>query len=217
MFIKKLWQPFRSGNTPIRAVDLNRMEQGIADAHTALESLVGEVVEWSRRTVPSNLALANGQRLTRAAFPLAYDVAKLEADAGNTEWTYRTSDLTFTVPNLTDRFVYAAAALADVGGGSARGGSTQHRHNFGIALGDYNWGAAGGAAAMGEVGHGGAYSYAEGRFKGGSSSGGWGTNSSAGGGSFPITATRVQSFGDTDVASTLPPFVRLALLVRVAM
>jgi hypothetical protein len=178
-------------------------------------SMIGQVVAWTRRVVPSGLVLADGQRLNQSAYPDAYDIAKAEADAGNAEWTYRTSDFTFTVPNLTDRFIYAASSLAQVGGSGNRGGTTEHRHNFGFALGDYNWGARGGAAGMGEVGHGGAYSYAEGRFKGGSSNGGWGSNAS-GEGVGGVNVTRVQSFGDTDLQSTLPPFVRLAQLIRVA-
>ena len=73
---------------------------------------IGSTMSWTRSTIPSDYVLANGQRLSRAAFPDAYDVAVAEVAAGSTLWTVRTSDETFTVPDLRDKFIYAAGAKA---------------------------------------------------------------------------------------------------------
>jgi len=80
---------------------------------------IGVIKSWSRKTIPDNWVLADGARYTQAAFPQGYDMAKLEADAGNPLWTYRTTpDISFTVPNLADKFLLApgASALGATGG-----------------------------------------------------------------------------------------------------
>lgn len=79
---------------------------------------IGVVKGWSGKTIPTNWALADGTRYTQAAYPQGYDFAKQEADAGNPLWTYRASDFTFTVPNLTDKFILAPGAnlLGSTGG-----------------------------------------------------------------------------------------------------
>jgi len=86
-------------------------------------SPIGTIITWSGKSVPTMYALANGQRLTQATFPDGYAFAKQESDAGNTLWTYRTSDLTFTVPNLADRFLYSSGTKP-FGAVSTPGGAT---------------------------------------------------------------------------------------------
>lgn len=85
---------------------------------------IGSAIYWTGTdgTVPTEWALANGQRLTRALFPDAYAYAKVQADAGNPLWTYRVSDETFTVPNFADKFIYGKGSK----GLGAGGGEEQH-------------------------------------------------------------------------------------------
>jgi hypothetical protein len=69
---------------------------------------IGTVNFWSGATMPDGWVRADGTRYTQAAFPQGYNFAKAQADAGNTLWTYRTSDTTFTVPDLADRFLLSS-------------------------------------------------------------------------------------------------------------
>jgi microcystin-dependent protein len=81
---------------------------------------IGTLKGWTGKTIPTNWALADGTRYTQTLFPQGYTFAKAEADAGNPLWTYRTSDFTFTVPNLTDKFILAPGAnLLGATGGEA--------------------------------------------------------------------------------------------------
>lgn len=80
---------------------------------------VGELMVWTGKTNPTaDYALLNGQRLTKLDFPQGYDFAQAEVAAGNTDWTVRTSDETFTVPDYSNRFIYThgAKALTTKGG-----------------------------------------------------------------------------------------------------
>jgi microcystin-dependent protein len=81
-------------------------------------SPIGSVLSWTGKTTPWEYVVADGRRLNQADYPDGYAFAKAEADAGNTLWTYRASDSTFTVPNFTDRFIYSsgAKALGTMGG-----------------------------------------------------------------------------------------------------
>lgn len=88
---------------------------------------IGTIKVWSRKTIPWEYVLANGQRLTRADYPQGYDCAVAEVAAGNPEWTYRASDETFTVPNLTDRFILAPGAPVTGRQIGARGGAETHQ------------------------------------------------------------------------------------------
>ena len=80
---------------------------------------IGVIKGWSGKTIPANWVLSDGTRYTQTAWPQGYDFAKQEADAGNPLWTYRTSpDTSFTVPNLTDKFLLAPGTnpLGSTGG-----------------------------------------------------------------------------------------------------
>lgn len=72
----------------------------------------GALISWSRKTFPFGYVLADGTRYTRAAHPQGYDMAVEEADSGNSDYTYRTSDETFTVPDYSNRFIYSSGAKA---------------------------------------------------------------------------------------------------------
>lgn len=77
---------------------------------------IGAVKGWSGKTIPTNWKLCDGTRYTQASFPQGYDFAKQEADAGNTLWTYRTTpDISFTVPDLTDRFILTPGITRPIG------------------------------------------------------------------------------------------------------
>ena len=99
---------------------------------------LGVVKGWSGRIIPTNWALADGTRYTQAAYPQGYDFAKQEADAGNPLWTYRTSDFTFTVPNLSDRFLLAPGVntIGQTGGEAAHilipAETAMKAHNHGL-------------------------------------------------------------------------------------
>jgi len=86
---------------------------------------IGATIPWSRKTLPSTgeWVLADGARYSQTTYPQGYAAAMAEADAGNPLWTYRTSDQTFTVPNLTDRFIYGRdpANMGGTGGSSTIG------------------------------------------------------------------------------------------------
>src|SRR3982750_3242721 len=73
---------------------------------------IGTVLSWTGQTAPAGFVVADGFRYTQAAYSQGYAFAKQEADAGNTLWTYRTSDFTFTVPDLRSRFILGAGARA---------------------------------------------------------------------------------------------------------
>lgn len=73
---------------------------------------IGGTLAWTGKTFPPGYVLADGVRYTQVLYPQGYSFAKAEADAGNTLWTYRVSDFTFTVPNLANRFIYSAGAKA---------------------------------------------------------------------------------------------------------
>lgn len=97
--------------TTVSAALMNNIEQGVADA----QPMIGEVRMWARRAIPAGWQAALGARFTQAAYPDAYVIAGSEnaaavAAAETPLWTQRTSDTTFTVPDLTDSFVLAPGA-----------------------------------------------------------------------------------------------------------
>lgn len=74
---------------------------------------VGAVISWSGKTTPVGWLLANGTATyTEALYPEAYAFAVAEVAAGNTLWTANTGAHTFGVPDLRDRFVFAAGTKA---------------------------------------------------------------------------------------------------------
>lgn len=83
---------------------------------------IGAVLSWSRKTFPEGYVLADGFRYANADYPQGYAAAQAEVAAGNSLWTVRASDQTFTVPNLTDKFIFSRAP-ANMGG---TGGEASH-------------------------------------------------------------------------------------------
>lgn len=94
---------------------------------------IGATMSWTRTTLPEGYVLANGQSLTKAAYPQGWDCAKAEADGGNTQWTY--DGTSFTVPNLANKFLYSSGVKSpgDVGGAETHtltvGQLPDHNHN----------------------------------------------------------------------------------------
>ena len=120
-------------NEPIDIEDMMVVEGTPAELATMPDYVDGDMsgYAWSgtphasttvRSAIPDEWVLADGRRLTRFEYPDAYAFAKVQADAGNSLWTYRTSDETFTVPNFTDKFIYAKGAKAL----GANGGAETH-------------------------------------------------------------------------------------------
>jgi microcystin-dependent protein len=141
-FSRTIWVP---GAPPeLTADQLNRIEQGIVDANANPGASydtapIGEVKAWSRTAIPDGYVLANGQALVRDLYPDAWTAAQAEIAAGNPLWTAGNGTTTFTVPNLTDKFIYGkgANALGATGGAAtvrltaAQSGLPSHTHPVG--------------------------------------------------------------------------------------
>jgi hypothetical protein len=72
-FVKKLWAAGRAGNTPIGSADLNRIEQGIADAHaiargSVVVTITDTVAGWSA-SIPHGLGSTPSQVLANCRVP----------------------------------------------------------------------------------------------------------------------------------------------------
>lgn len=103
-----------SGASTDSAFNFIAMEAGDGRVGSLVDAQpLGTVLAWSRKTIPDGYVLADGTRYTQALYPEAYDMAKLEADNANTLWTYRTTpDISFTVPDLSNRFLYSSGTRA---------------------------------------------------------------------------------------------------------
>lgn len=113
---------------------------GNASAGGPLE--VGSTITWTSTVLPASgdWVLADGRRLSAAAYPEAYAFAQaaVAADGANALWTVRASDQTFTVPDLRSRFLYGAGArpFGQVGGAetvrltAAQSGLPAHNHTL---------------------------------------------------------------------------------------
>lgn len=80
---------------------------GTLSSSAAPHAGVGTLLEWSGSTPPNGHKLTDGTRYTATEFPEAYAFAGVQVAASNPLWTQRTSDQTFTVPNLSNRFTLA--------------------------------------------------------------------------------------------------------------
>jgi microcystin-dependent protein len=162
---------------------------------------IGEIKAWSRTAIPEGYALANGQALLRADYPDAWAAAQAEITAGNPLWTAGDGSTTFTVPNLTDKFVYGkgANALGATGGAAtvtltaAQSGLPSHSHpvvdnaGFSLTVVDEN-------NPAGGIGH-----YRRG----------------AGGGPAILTAAAQTAADAASSHQNLPPYVVMAWIVKV--
>lgn len=84
---------------------------------------IGTVNTYTGKTMPPGWVLADGATYPKGAYPQGYDYAKAEKDAGNTLWNYVTN-VSFTVPNLQDKFLLAAGATFPF---AANGGEINHK------------------------------------------------------------------------------------------
>lgn len=97
-------------------------------AKAAPSDPVGSVITWTSNADPDDTdwVIADGRRLSAAAYPEGYAFATKAVAAATAAgapglWTVRTSDQTFTVPNMRDAFTWATSVVADIGkrGGEA--------------------------------------------------------------------------------------------------
>jgi microcystin-dependent protein len=81
-------------------------------------ALIGSIVSWTGRTVPSGFVLCDGRRLSQLDYPQGFAFAVDEYLAGNPLWTADivASPRTFTVPDLRGRFLLSAEPLGSTGG-----------------------------------------------------------------------------------------------------
>ena len=117
------------GNGHILGTDLDPAA-GILPAQldVSAQAPVGVVFTFAGRSaIPTGYALCDGRTLNRSDFPRGFDFATAEVAAGNPLWTVNAGAATFTVPNLSSRFVYSGA-LASIG---QTAGEASHTLNIG--------------------------------------------------------------------------------------
>jgi microcystin-dependent protein len=74
---------------------------------------IGEVKTWAGMgTLPAGYVIADGTQFTQVTWPQGYDFAVTQVGLGNPLWTADTTNKTFNVPDLRDRFIYSAGAKA---------------------------------------------------------------------------------------------------------
>jgi len=83
---------------------------------------IGTTISWTGKSIPDEWTISDGRRLSAIDYPDGYSFAVAEVAAGNTLWTARSSDQTFTVPDLRDKFIYTAGSKAF----GATGGEENH-------------------------------------------------------------------------------------------
>lgn len=88
-------------------------------------ALIGTVLAWTSRTIPPGFVLCDGGRYEQDDYPQGFGFALSETLAGNPLWYANTADFPrwFTVPDLTDRFLYSGV-VPMIG---RRGGEAEHR------------------------------------------------------------------------------------------
>jgi hypothetical protein len=168
-------------------------------------SPIGSVITWSGKTIPSDYVLANGQRLGKAQYVDAYAFAQAEVAAGNPLWTVRAGDETFTVPNLTDKFLYTAGAKA-LGASGGQAAPTMPAHTTGNDSPDHAHVPYGATAFW-------TYNAGGGPNLGGSGPYASNTPGQTGGTTLPHQHT-VTGVGDA-TEGNLPPYVVIAQIVKV--
>ncbi len=84
--------------------------QGI-DGKAMDGAAIGTVTTFSgKAALPFGYVIADGATYAQGTYPQGYAFAQAEVAAGNTLWTVNTTNQTFTVPDLRDRFLLSSAA-----------------------------------------------------------------------------------------------------------
>lgn len=74
---------------------------------------IGTVTTFSgKAALPFGYVIADGATYAQGTYPQGYDFAFAEVAAGNPLWTVNTTNKTFTVPDLRDRFLLSSASTA---------------------------------------------------------------------------------------------------------
>jgi hypothetical protein len=203
------------GNGHILGTDLDPAA-GILPAQldVSAQAPVGVIFQFAGRSaIPTGYALCDGRTLNRSDFPRGFDFATAEVAASNPLWTVNAGAATFTVPNFTNRFVYAGAS-ASVGG---TGGEATHALT--AAESGVNGSGVTGADAPDHA-HGNAQN-GPGLVQGGS---GAAANVVVGGAAYSLNNTGgatvrhahpLQARNADAAHNNMPPYVVLALIVRV--
>ena len=188
-------------------------------------SPIGAVLTFPGKNLPVGYVIANGGSYTQATYPQGYDFAVAEVAAGNSMWTANTTNKTFTVPDLRDRFLYSSASLAF----AANGGEVNHVlakgempvHNHGGATGTGSSGGESNPHQHGDAANSGANLLQAGSgnpvnltLGGGGYASNWTSNNLAGH-NHTVPALSIANDGSGAAHNNMPPYVVLAFIVKV--
>lgn len=171
----------------------------------------GSIMAWATSTPPGNWLICDGSAVSRSTYASLFAAIGTTYGAGNGTTTFNLPDLRGRVPVGKNTGTFSTLG--------ATGGVETHRHNFGFALGDKNWSPGGQNAGMEAPGANGsgAYKYSTGTWQGGTSNGTYNTyvNTNVNAGSYTYqTVGRYQSFGDTDLGSSLQPYQVVNYIIK---
>lgn len=174
----------------------------------------GSIIQWSSNTPPANWLICDGSAVSRVLYPSLFAVVGTTYGSGD-------GSTTFNLPDLRGRVAVGrdgSQTEFDVLG--ENGGSKTHRHNWKFALLDKNWSATGSNAAMGisgQTGVAGAYKYSTGTYQNGNNIGSTTeniNNNINSGGFTSQTVGRIESVGDTDLGSSLQPYLVTNYIIK---
>lgn len=125
------WKDGPEGGTPISAANLNRMEQGIKDAHDGLLHLPppGSITAYGGDSVPDGWLHCNGQAVSRTTYAALFSAIGTRFGSGN-------GSTTFNVPDLRGEFLRGwdngRGVDSERALGSAQGDEFRsHTHSYG--------------------------------------------------------------------------------------
>jgi microcystin-dependent protein len=182
--------------------DAAAITAGTANSAYAARVPVGAGNIFFGSTAPTGWLICDGAAVSRTTYSALWSLLGTTYGAGN-------GSTTFNLPDLRQRFPMGVAASGTGNALAATGGAIDHRHDFRIALWDYNWMASGADAGFQDAG---AYKYSTSSYA--SRTGGDGSASRTG-----ATASvsvygmnRIYSVGDTSTNN--PPFIAINYIIK---
>jgi hypothetical protein len=202
-----------------------------ADGKAMDGSAIGTVSTFSGKTLPYGFVLANGATYAQGTYPQGYAFAAAEVAAGNPLWTVNTTNQTFTVPDLRDRFLMSSASIA----WASKAGEATHAltaaesgvNGSGTTVGNATGGGTSGAMDRSPshthdkvILNGGPGNWGAGW---GNAQGGWGVSDGAAGvdhlhgiPALSIPALAMNARNADSAHNNMPPYCVVALIVKVA-